>query len=115
MVRAVIGAALLFGAGGAAAQGPTQDVQCLFASNVFAQTEKEPAKRDIARMANFFYMGRVDARLSGAELKAAVAAQSKAITAESVGPIMTNCVKSMQGKLAAMQVIGQELKGTAPK
>lgn len=113
MIRAVIGAALLCGGSGAAAQGGIDDVQCLFAANVFSQTEKDPAKRDVARIATFFYMGRVDARLSGAELKTALAAQAKAVTNQSVGPIMTTCVKSMQGRMAAMQALGQALKSEA--
>jgi len=109
-VRHVIAAAAFgLGSAPALAQTPAQDVQCLVASNIFAQAEKDAKKRQVASMATVFYLGRVDARLSGAQLKASLAEQAKAVNAQTVGGIMTSCAKSMQGKMAALQAVSQQV------
>ncbi|NNM76262.1 hypothetical protein HJG53_05010 [Sphingomonas sp. ID1715] len=87
----------------AAAQTAEQDVRCLIVSNIFSQTEKDAAKRQVAGAARLFYLGRVDARMSGPALKTALVAQAKSVTAENAGPAMTACARSMQGKMAALQ------------
>lgn len=109
MLKWILGAVLAAGATAASAQSAAQDVRCLVAGNIFSKAEKDPAKRQVASVATFFYLGRVDARMSGAELKAALAAQAKSVTAQSVGPLMTSCVKSMQGKMAVLQAVSQQV------
>jgi hypothetical protein len=89
------------------AQTAAQDVQCLMASNIFSQTEKDAGRKRIAETAKLFYLGRVDARLSGGQLRDTMSAQAKSITANNVGPIMTGCAKTMQTKMAAVQAIGE--------
>lgn len=106
-------AAALLATGAVEAQTATDDVRCLFASNVFFQAEKDASKREIARIGTFFYMGRVDARTESDALKAALAEQAKSMTAQNVGPIMTDCVKRMQAKMNAMKVIGDQLQATS--
>lgn len=91
----------------ASAQTADQDVRCLIVSNIFSNTEKDAAKRQIASAARLFYLGRVDARMAGPALKSSLTAQAKGITAESAGPAMTACARSMQGKMAALQALSQ--------
>lgn len=102
---ALAGAACI--ASPALSQTAEQDVRCLMVSNIFSQTEKEAGKRQVASAARLFYLGRVDARVSGANLKATLAAQAKTITPENAGPAMTACARSMQGKMSALQGFAQ--------
>lgn len=99
--------ALSAGAAPAIAQTADQDVRCMIVANIFANAEKDASKRQVAGAARLFYLGRVDARMSGAGLKAALIAQAKTVTPENAGPAMTACARSMQGKMAALQAIGQ--------
>jgi hypothetical protein len=93
-----------------AAQSVDEDVRCLLASNVFARGEKDPGKKQLAMAASVFYLGRLDARISTMQLKTAVAAQSKTMTAASLGPTMTACAKRLRDKGVALQAAG----GRAP-
>lgn len=100
---ASIAAGLL--ASSAPAQSLDQDAQCLVASSIFARTETDAAKRQIAMAVRYFYLGRLDSRGSGASLKAALDAQAKAVTAANVGPTMTSCARSMQSKETALRTL----------
>lgn len=105
----IAAAAMLAAPATAVAQTPAQDVRCLIASNIFANTEKDAAKRQAAGAARLFYLGRVDARVNGASLPGALTAEARGITAANVGATMTSCIKSMQGKMAALQTISQQV------
>ena len=96
--------------GPAAAQGVDEDVRCLLASNLFTKAEKDPAKRQVATMAAYFYLGRVDARMSGQQLAAALKAQRTALNAETAGPIMTACAKKLQSAGLAIQTLGKQIE-----
>ena len=98
--------------GQALAQGADEDVKCMIASNIFVKAETDQAKRQVAVLSSYFYLGRVDGRLSGAQLSAALKSQAGAITPQTAGPIMTACAKRLQSTAAAMQTMGKEL---APK
>ena len=101
----MIGAALAaFGlAAPVAAQSVDDDVRCLLASNVFARVEKDAARRQIATAAQVFYLGRLDARISTAQLKTAMQAQAKTMQAATLGPVMDGCAKRLAAKGVAMQ------------
>lgn len=107
-MRYLIAAAALLVAPAAIAQTPNEDVRCLIASNIFANSEKDAAKRQAAGAARLFYLGRVDARVSGGSLPNALTTEARGISAANVGPIMTGCIKSMQGKMTALQAISQQ-------
>ncbi len=83
------------------AQSVNDDVRCLLVSNAFARGEKDPAKNQIAKIAGAFYLGRLDTRLSTAELKAALLAQSKTMTPAAAGPVMNGCVRRLLQKSGA--------------
>lgn len=95
----------------AQAQATNDDVKCLLAANLFVRAEKDPAKHQIAVLSSYFYLGRVDARLSGAQLAAALKAQAPTITAQSAGPTMTACAKRLQSATMAIQTIGKSITG----
>ncbi|MBS0504411.1 MAG: hypothetical protein JSS55_11540 [Proteobacteria bacterium] len=92
------------------ARAANEDVRCLLASNLFTKAEKDPAKRQVALLSSYFYLGRVDARLSGQQLAIALKAEAGTITPESAGPTMTACAKRVQGAGAAIQVLGKDLQ-----
>lgn len=94
------------------AQPADQDVRCLLASNLFVRAEKDPARRQIAVLSSYFYLGRVDGRLPGPALTAALKAQSAAINPANAGPIMTECAKRLQSAGVAIQMLGRELSGS---
>lgn len=111
-----IGAALaaLAVAAPVAAQSVDNDVRCLLAANVFARAEKDAAKRQISMAASVFYLGRLDARISNEQLKAAVLAQAKAMPASTLGPTMTACVKRLTDKGVAMRAFTVGNPGATP-
>lgn len=111
----VIGAALAAFAVAApvAAQSVDDDVRCLLAANFFARAEKDAAKRQISVAAQIFYLGRLDARISNEQLKAATQAQAKTMSGSSVAPIMTACVKRLTDKDAAVRAFAAGPGGTA--
>ena len=100
-------AAALGSVGPLQAQTVDQDVKCLMVSNIFSQTEKDEGKRRVATTAALFYLGRVDARVAGPQLRAAMEAQAKTINPASAGPTMTECARTMQGKMAALQAMSK--------
>jgi hypothetical protein len=104
-------AAMVLMSAPAAAQGADQDVRCLLASNLFTKAEKDPAKRQVAVLSSYFYLGRVDGRLAGTQLSAALKAQAPAITPQTAGAIMTACAKRVQSAGVAMQMLGKQLGG----
>ena len=111
-MRAILMLAALMAAP-AMAQTADQDVRCLIVSNIFSQSEKDAGKRQVASAARLFYLGRVDARVAGPALKTSLMAQAKGITAENAGPAMTACARSMQGKMAALQALGQSTQASS--
>ena len=89
-----------------AAQSADSDVRCLLASNVFVQQEKDPARKQLALAAQAFYLGRLDARISNEQLKAAMQAQAKSMTFASLPATMNDCVKRLAQKGMALRAMG---------
>lgn len=103
---ALVAAAL---AAQATAQNADQDVRCLMASNTFARVEKDAGKQRAAAESLVFYLGRLDGRVTPAQLKARLLAQGKQLTPATLGPIMDACVRRLGQSQAALQAIGREL------
>lgn len=96
------------------AQTADRDVQCFIASNIFVQNEKDPAKKQLAGVASFFYLGRLDARMSVQQIATAANAQSKFIKPATLGPTMTACAARLSEKGKALQALGKQ-KAALPK
>lgn len=112
MHRTALIAGLALAAAPAAAQSPGEDVRCLLASNIFAQQEKDPAKKQVATYASFFYLGRVGT-LTEAQLRTLIPAQARVITPANAGPEMTACARRMQQAGTAVQALSQQLRPPA--
>jgi hypothetical protein len=116
MTSRIIAASLIamLGAGAVSAQAVDRDVRCLIASNVFAQSEKDAQKRQVALASSFFFMGRLDGRVAPAQLKAQVLAQSKTLNKDNIGQTMDACAKAVQAKQQSIAAIGQQLQQQKP-
>lgn len=102
-------AALLIAGAPVVAQTADQDVRCVLAGNAFGATEKNPVRKQLALATALFFGGRVDARLSPAQMRAAVAAQGRALTTADLPATMTACAAQFQAKERAMQAIGRQV------
>lgn len=93
----------------AAAQDVGQDVRCLLVSNAFSAGAKDPKARQLAMMAGFFYLGRLDGRLSDAQLEARIKAEQATLNNANAVPTMQRCGERMQQRGRALQAIGRNL------
>ena len=93
----------------ASAQGPDNDVRCLTTSKFFASTEKDPQKKQLAVASAFFFLGRIDARLSPAQIKAQLVAPGALIKQSEAGALMNDCAKRVQLSQRSLMMIGQTI------
>ena len=89
------------------AQVADNDVRCLTVAKFFAATEKDPMRKQLAVASAFFYLGRVDARLSEAQLKAQISGPHALIKQAEVGTLMTACAKRVQITQNMLMGLGQ--------
>ena len=113
----IILAALAAGlaASAASAQVADQDMKCLLAANAFSSQEKDPQQKQLAMASGMFFSGRVDARLSPAQIKAQIMALNKTLKPADLGPIMDACARQFIAKQQALQAIGKAIAATLPK
>lgn len=110
-------AALLAAAAGAplSAQDAASDVKCFMASNVFAKAAPDDKGKEAAIRTRFYYLGRVEVRLTPAQLKAALAAQGKSFDMATAATTMNACVERLDASARSVQAIGAELAKTVAK
>ena len=95
---------------GARAPAPgVNDVRCLLASSIFANGTKDGRAKLVAEAGKFFYLGRIDGRLNQAQLKAALMAEQRTITAANVGATVSACAQIMKAKATVVQGVSQQL------
>lgn len=76
-----------------AAQSVDDDVKCLLVANAFARGDKDPTKRQLSMATSLFFLGRLDARVSAEQLKAAMKKQASTMIASSFAPTMNGCAQ----------------------
>jgi hypothetical protein len=103
--------ALIASAGPARAQ-VGNDVKCLLASNLFANSAKDPKVRTSAEASKFFYLGRIYGRLDATQFKTQVLAQQKSITKSNAGQIMNGCARQIEAGVKMVQAVTQGLTPT---
>jgi hypothetical protein len=84
-----------------AAQALDPDVKCMLASDVFGRMEKDQNRRQLAVLSGLFYFGRIDGRLSPAQMKAQILAVGTQMKATDLGPVMNECAKRFQSAAAS--------------
>lgn len=97
----------------AIAQDVPTDLRCVLVGNAFAAAEKDEQKKQFATQVAHFFYGRVDARVTPAQLKVQVMAVAKGLNPQMMAPTMNACVSRLQAKLAVMQGIGREMAAAA--
>ena len=79
---------------------------------MFAKAAPDDKGREAAVRTRFYYLGRVEARLTTAQLKAALLAQGKTFDMASAATTMNACVQRLDASARSVQAIGQELSKT---
>src|ERR1041385_9448864 len=102
-----LAAALLMTSGAAAAQSAT-DAQCILLSNVFAQAAKTPEAQKAAQASFYFYLGRIGAQATAAQLKTLFDAQGKTITDAKAAEMMNACVKTVETRVDLLQSLAPQ-------
>jgi len=97
------------------AQDAAADVRCLLVSNAFSGAEKDEGRKQLSILAAHFYLGRIDARLNAAQLRAQVIAVSKTLSPPTMAATMNSCVQRLRDKQLVMQGIGKEIMAAQPK
>lgn len=101
--------------GPAYAQAADNDVRCLTVSKFYAATEKDPRRREHARAMAFFFLGRIDARLSPVQLKSQLGAPSALIKQSEAGELRRACAKKVKTSQDSLLRLGQSVAGLPAK
>jgi hypothetical protein len=109
IIPGIVIAVVLSALGSPARAQVGNDVKCLLASNLFANSTKDPKVRVAAAASKFFYLGRIYGRLDAAQLKTQVLAQQKSITTSNAGQIMNGCARQMEAGVKMVQAVTQGL------
>jgi hypothetical protein len=97
----------------AVAQDVPSDLRCVLVGNAFAAAEKDEQKKQFATQVAHFFYGRVDARVTPAQLKVQVMAVARGLNQQMMAPTMNACVARLKAKLEVMQGIGREMAAAA--
>lgn len=101
--------------GPANAQGTDPDVRCMTVSKFFAKFEKDPARKQLSVASAFFFLGRIDARLSPDQLKAQIAAPGVTIKKTEASQLMTGCARKVQSTQQSLMNMGHAASTLVPK
>ena len=114
-LRIALAASLLTTAAAASAQS-ANDARCILLSGVYAKQNQNADAQKLAEATYFFYLGRISATETAAQLKALFDAQAKSITDANAGGVMNNCAKDFQSKIELINSIaGPPPAAAAPK
>lgn len=96
-----------------AATGPVPTpttINCLIASNLFAQHETDANRRELAKQTLYFYLGRVGEGTSQSQLSAALKTAAEKLKGANSALLMNACVHNLQTKAQLLESAGQQLK-----
>lgn len=86
-----------------------KDVRCFTALMVMAGTVGEEETKDVAVISQY-YLGRIDARMPGLDLEAAIAAEADGLTAPQVETLVVSCADVVGKRGEELIVIGKALE-----
>lgn len=96
-------AAALLATSGAAGAQTASDARCLILSNSLAQTGKSDGDKKIGESSFYFYLGRIGANATSAQLKTLFEQQAKTITDATAATLMTACANAVGEKVKLIQ------------
>lgn len=110
----IAAAAAVLATGAAASAQTATDARCILLSSAFAKEAKDPQAQKVAEAAFYFYLGRIGAAASAAQLKSVLDAQVNTITDAGAGGQMNECVKGVQAKVQLVQSLSTPPATAAP-
>ena len=111
-LRIVLAATLLTASRTVFAQSAS-DVQCLILSNAYATQAKDENGKKAAEGAFYFYLGRIGANATAAQLKTLFDAQMKTLTQEAAPKMMTACADAVAEKFKLADSLSEASKPAA--
>ncbi|HEX5239264.1 MAG TPA: hypothetical protein VFW39_12480 [Sphingomicrobium sp.] len=114
-LRIALGATLLMTGAAASAQSAS-DARCILLSNAFAQQAKTGDAQKLAEASFYFYLGRISANATAAQIKTLFDQQAKSVTDATAGGIMDSCAKEFKAKVDLVESLGSKPQpATTPK
>lgn len=102
-----------------AAQTPTMDTRCFMVASAAAENLPDPQMKQMALMSSLFYLGRMSARMSDAEIETVALKEAKTLPTLDMPALLNQCGTFMGARGQAMNAIGQRMaakaKGEASK
>lgn len=95
----------------AGAQTTNDDIRCLLVSAGFARVAKDENSRRVSSMTGAFYLGRLNGRMSGPALSAAIKAQGKGLPAQQAEPVMRGCAARAAAAEQQMSAAAKQAEG----
>ena len=89
---------------------PATTLNCLLASNIFAQHETDQQRKALAHEALLFYLGRLDPRTSASQLKTALKLTADGLKGVNAASLMNACLVELRAKGNMLQAVGQQLQ-----
>ena len=96
----------------AADEGTTADFRCMAVALVMSGNAN-PQIKNAGSMASLYYLGRLDARTSGADFEAGLKQEMAHLTAQEVQAEALRCGQQLKARGEAVQDIAQRLTGAA--
>ncbi|GAA3894577.1 hypothetical protein GCM10022276_12150 [Sphingomonas limnosediminicola] len=88
----------------------TTTINCLLVSNAYARSETNPKAKVVAQQTFYFYLGRLDPRISSQQLKIELQRTAGVVKAASAVPLMNACAQEVQAKGRMLQSVGEQLR-----
>jgi hypothetical protein len=111
-LRIAVAAALLLTSGSAFAQSAS-DVRCLILSNALASQGKDENDKKVGQSSFYFYLGRLGANATAAQLKALADQEGKSITEATANKMMNDCADGVAAKVQMVQSLSGSEKPAA--
>ena len=89
---------------------PATTLNCLLASNVFAQRETDQRRKDLAHQTLLFYLGRLDPRMSETQLKSALKHTAEGLKGVNAPVLMNPCLVELRAKASMLETAGHQLQ-----
>ena len=115
----ILASAMLAGVGAAPPQGPVASATavpapttagCLLVSNVFAKHATDEKDRSLGQLLVYFFMGRIDDRMSEDRLKLELSERRRAINDSNATALLNACLHEMQAKAQMLEAASQKLQ-----
>lgn len=99
--------------GAKAASGSDGDLQCMLVASMLSR-QKEPQAQSLSQAMTLYYLGRVDARRPGLNLRQALQSEMQANAGTSAAPVAQRCAAAIQARVNVLNALGGPQGGPPP-